>query len=257
MMAFIRQSIGTYKAFSWPPDYTELLLDKVINPIWFIALFHFLARYTVPDRNPFEIIIAVAVLFAGAQTALRAPEGFRAEAETHVLPNLVLSARQLPYLIAVRLIPVFIECVAVLLAAFVVGLVLYGGGISPAQSLTALLYGLLALVSLCSLGFLFAALSLLFDDYVLISNLCWSVIILFSGALFPASIYPDGWGWQLVQFAVPGNAALAGLQNTLANNPTDVSPAIYLAREAVVCVVITFIATRIFDRGVRHRLEQI
>lgn len=254
MMVFIRQSLGTYKAFSWPPDYLELVLDKIINPIWFIALFHFLARYTVPERDPFEALISVAVLFAGALTALRAPEVFRAEAETQVLPNLVLSARPPHYLVAVRLLPLFAECVAVLFGAWVVALLLYGADVTLAQSLAALGYGLLALVSLCCLGFFFAALSLLFDDYVMISNICWSVVILFSGALFPAAIYPDGVGWYLVQIVVPGNASLTALHLTLSG--AEVTWVSYFLRELCVCVVVILLGTRIFKRGVMRRLER-
>jgi hypothetical protein len=116
MRAFAEQVFGNYRAYSVPIDPVEMILDKVVNPAWFIALFSTLAGFAMPGRDAFETLVAVAVLQAGALVAHRSPEIFRAEAETNVLPAVALSSRSLVYLVAVRILPQMsvVACKAVL-----------------------------------------------------------------------------------------------------------------------------------------------
>jgi hypothetical protein len=253
MRAFAEQAFGNYRAYSVPTDPVELVLDKVINPAWFIALFAALANFAMPGRDAFETLVAVAVLQAGALVAQRSPEVFRAEAETNVLPAVVLSSRSLAYLIAVRILPLVLEGLAVLSAVWLFGCVLYG----PAQPLAALVYGVVALASLSILAFLFSALSLIFDDYNLLSNICWSAVILLSGAMLPGTRLPDGISQLALQAALPGNASLAALHAAYdASGLPPPSLGVTLGREMAVCLFFGIATALIFRRALRIRLER-
>ncbi len=253
MRAFAAQAFGNYRAYSVPIDPVELILDKVVNPAWFIALFSALAGFAIPSRNAFETLVAVAVLQAGALVAQRSPEIFRAEAETNVLPTVALSSRSLAYLVALRILPQMLEGFAVLMVAWLFGCVLYG----PEQPLAGLGYGVMALASLSILAFLFSALSLMFDDYNLLSNICWSAVILLSGALLPGTGLPEGNVWLAVRAALPGNASLAALHVTYdANGLPPPSLAVTLGWEIVVCLLFGAVTALIFHRALRIRLER-
>ncbi|MDO5656745.1 MAG: hypothetical protein Q4G36_00210 [Paracoccus sp. (in: a-proteobacteria)] len=253
MRAFAQQAFGNYRAYSVPIDPVEMILDKVVNPAWFIALFSTLAGFAMPGRDAFETLVAVAVLQAGALVALRSPEIFRAEAETNVLPAVTLSSRSLVYLVAVRILPQMLEGLAILLVVWLIGCVLYG----PEQPLAGLGYGVIALASLSFLAVLFSALSLMFDDYNLLSNICWSAVILLSGALLPDTRLPEGNVWTAVRSVLPGNASLAALRATYdANGLLPPSLAVTLGREIVVCLIFGIVTALIFHRALRIRLER-